>query len=88
MFGKEFWKQAVVVFTRMPMDLKAKNKRFKNTKQTDDELARKYMKVKKDIHYNLTYLFYYIHFVGGDGVSGREKVHKIIKAIIQLFIKT
>lgn len=73
MFGKEFWKQAVVVFTRMPMDLKAKNKRFKNTKQTDDELAREYMKVKKDIiHYNLTHLFILIISSYNRDLSERE----------------
>ena len=77
MFGKEFWKQAVVVFTRMPMDLKAKNKRFKNTKQTDDELARKYMKVKKDIIcYNLTHLFSLIISSGNRDWRGKEKLHK------------
>merc|ERR1712037_1037625 len=43
MFGRDFWKQVVVLFTRMPMDEKAKKKREKNSKQTDDELAKKYM---------------------------------------------
>jgi len=43
MFGRDFWKQVVVLFTRMPMDEKAKKKREKNSKQTDDELAEKYM---------------------------------------------
>merc|ERR1712037_580947 len=43
MFGQDFWKQVVVLFTRMPMDEKAKKKREKNSKQSDDELAQKYM---------------------------------------------
>merc|ERR1712051_799031 len=58
MFGQDFWKQVVVLFTRMPMDEKAKKKREKNSKQSDDELAQKYMaevakrfKNGKQIHY-------------------------------------
>merc|ERR1712037_1006293 len=43
MFGQDFWKQVVVLFTRMPMDETAKKKREKNSQQSDDELAQKYM---------------------------------------------
>jgi len=43
MFGQDFWKQVVVLFTRMPMDEKNRKKREKATKQTDDALAQKYM---------------------------------------------
>merc|ERR1712037_226584 len=43
MLGQDFWKQVVVLFTRMPMDETAKKKREKNSKQSDDELAQKYM---------------------------------------------
>ena len=43
MFGQEFWKQVVVVFTRMPMDAKTVKKRHNTTKQTDEDLALKYM---------------------------------------------
>ena len=38
MFGQDFWKQVVVLFTRMPMDEKAKKKREKNSKQTAKEI--------------------------------------------------
>jgi len=43
MFGEAFWKQVVVLFTRMPMDGKSKRKREKNSQQTDDQLAKEYM---------------------------------------------
>ena len=43
MFGEAFWKQVVVLFTRMPMDGKSKRRRAKNNEQTDDQLAQEYM---------------------------------------------
>merc|ERR1712203_988276 len=43
MFGQEFWKQVVVLFTRMPMDEKSRRKRVKGTGKTDDQLAQEYM---------------------------------------------
>ena len=42
-FGEAFWKQVVVLFTRMPMDGKSKRRRAKNNEQTDDQLAQEYM---------------------------------------------
>ena len=44
MFGPNFWKQMVVVFTRMSMDKKNIKKRFKSTGgKKDDEIAKAYM---------------------------------------------
>jgi len=60
MFGEGFWKQAVIVFTRVSMDEKNKKKREKNTKQTDDDLAKKYLKVVEEAFprgQGLQYLF-------------------------------
>ena len=44
MFGEEFWHQALLVFTRLPMDKKAVRKRNNITKKTDDDLAKAYLK--------------------------------------------
>merc|ERR1711892_323878 len=60
MFGQEFWKQAVIAFTRIPMDVKSIKKRNKNTKQSDEELAKEYLKVVENEFPNgngLQYLF-------------------------------
>merc|ERR1711892_58858 len=60
MFGKEFWKQAVIVFTRIPMDVKSVKKRNKINKQSDEELAKEYLKVVENEFPNgkgLQYLF-------------------------------
>ena len=43
MFGREFWGQTAIVFTRLSMDGKSIRKRKKNYKETDDELARGYL---------------------------------------------
>lgn len=44
MFGQDFWHQVVVLFTRMPMSKFDKSRREKNSNETDDQLAKKYMK--------------------------------------------
>ena len=42
MFGKEFWKQCVLVFTRLSMDQKAVSKRRRNAQgKSDDDLGIK-----------------------------------------------
>ena len=45
MFTEEFWKKAVVVFTRVQMDKKSKKRRETINMKSDDELAANYMKV-------------------------------------------
>jgi len=60
MFTNEFWNQVVIIFTRMPMDKKAKSKREKTNKETDDDLAKQYMKSLEEKFKdgkNLRYLF-------------------------------
>ena len=44
MFGEQFWKQCVLIFTRMPMDRKAKRKREKTSGKSDDDVAQAYVK--------------------------------------------
>ena len=44
MFGEQFWKQCVLIFTRMPMDRKAKRKREKTSGKSDDDVAHAYVK--------------------------------------------
>ena len=40
MFGEDFWKQAVIVFTRLPMDRKSVSRRTKNAHgKTDADLG-------------------------------------------------
>ena len=43
MFGEQFWKQCVLVFTHMPMDKKSKRLRKKNRAMSDDEIASEYV---------------------------------------------
>merc|ERR1719234_2308630 len=43
MFGPDFWKQVVVLFTRMTMDEKSKRRRADTTERTDDQQAKEYM---------------------------------------------
>ena len=45
MFGKDFWQQTLLVFTRLPMDKKSISRREKKTKQTDAQLAKHYLQV-------------------------------------------
>ena len=44
MFGEQFWKQCVLIFTRMPMDRKTKKKREKTSGKSDDDVASAYVK--------------------------------------------
>ena len=44
MFGEKFWKQCVLIFTKMPMDIKEKKRRIKNNGTTDEKLAEGYIK--------------------------------------------
>ena len=48
MFGAKFWSQAVIVFTRLPMDSRSIESRKRITKQTDAQLAAKYIKSVQD----------------------------------------
>ena len=49
MFTKQFWNQVVIVFTRMPMSLRDKEKREKKiNNKTDDEFAAEFIKVVED----------------------------------------
>merc|ERR1711892_1486226 len=60
MFGQEFWKQTVIVFTRIPMDVNSVKKRKRINKQSDEDLAKKYLKVVENEFPNgngLQYLF-------------------------------
>ena len=45
MFSKDFWNQIVLVFTRMPMSLRDKERREKINKKTDAQLAAEFIKV-------------------------------------------
>ena len=45
MFTSEFWKQVVIIFTRVQQDVKAKTRREQKNKKSDDDLAADYMKV-------------------------------------------
>ena len=44
MFGEQFWKQCVLIFTRMSMDKKNKRLREKNAGKSDDDIASEYVK--------------------------------------------
>ena len=44
MFGEDFWKQCVLIFTRMSMDKKNKRLREKNAGKSDDDIASEYVK--------------------------------------------
>ena len=48
MFGAKFWSQAVIVFTRLRMDSGSIELRKQITKQTDAQLAAKYIKSVQD----------------------------------------
>lgn len=39
MFGEEFWGQVILMFTRIPMDKRAVNKRTRKNKKTDEEMG-------------------------------------------------
>ena len=43
MFGDKFWKQAVIIFSRLPMDDRSKTVRLKTSSSTDKEQAKKYI---------------------------------------------
>merc|ERR1719278_958654 len=43
MFGDTFWKQCVLVFTRMPMNDVEKGRRKKSSKKSDDVFAKDYI---------------------------------------------
>ena len=45
MFTSEFWKQVVIIFTRVPQDVRNRTRREQMNKKSDDELAADYMKV-------------------------------------------
>ena len=45
MFTSEFWKQVVIIFTRVQQDVKTKTRRERVNKKSDDDLAADYMKV-------------------------------------------
>ena len=49
MFTKQFWNQTVLVFTRMPMNLRDKEKREKKiNKKTDEEFAADFIKIAEE----------------------------------------
>ena len=48
MFGTGFWKQTVIVFTRLPMDKKSVKKRNKASEVSDEKLANDYIKTVED----------------------------------------
>ena len=43
MFGLKFWERAVIVFTMQPMDNYSRRNRLRIRRQSDDQLARKYI---------------------------------------------
>ncbi|XP_075254542.1 uncharacterized protein LOC142345961 isoform X2 [Convolutriloba macropyga] len=44
MFGDQFWKQVVVIFSRLPMDESNVARRARSNKMTDTEMAKNYLK--------------------------------------------
>ena len=48
MFTKDFWKQVVVIFTRVSMDAKVKKKREAINKKSDEEIGENYIKVVEE----------------------------------------
>ena len=48
MFGKQFWNQIVLVFTRIRMSLKDKERREKINRKTDAQLAADFIKVVEE----------------------------------------
>ena len=57
MFTIEFWKQVVIIFTRVPQDDRTKTKRERMNKKSDDDLAVDFMKVVEE------------HFPNGKGLQ-------------------
>ena len=61
MFGQRFWKQCVLLFTRISMNDYAKKKRARQNKKTDDQLASEYVGEVENMFPNsaggLRYLF-------------------------------
>ena len=61
MFGQGFWKQCVLLFTKIPMNQSDKRRRAKHAKQGDDERAADYVKEVERMFPNsvggLEYLF-------------------------------
>ena len=61
MFGQRFWKQCVLLFTRISMNDYAKKKRAKLNKKSDNELATEYVREVENMFPNsaggLRYLF-------------------------------
>ena len=47
MFGKEFWSQVVLVFTRLPMDEKSVKKRLKSGGKSDEIIGIHFMNILK-----------------------------------------
>ena len=45
MFSKDFWKQVIIVFTRIPQDAKTKKRREKQNDKSDEDLAADYIKL-------------------------------------------
>ena len=43
MFGDDFWRQCVIIFTRMPMNEKEKERRLKASRKSDNDFARDYV---------------------------------------------
>ena len=44
MFGDDFWRQCVIIFTRMPMNEKEKERRLKASRKSDNDFARDYVR--------------------------------------------
>ena len=61
MFGEEFWKRAVIVFTYVSMDKVSRQKRLRHYGRHDEELAELYMeRIRKEftnIEHNLEFFF-------------------------------
>jgi len=60
MFTTEFWKQVVIIFTRVQQDVKTKTRREQKNKKSDDELAADFIKVVEKQFHNgkgLQYLY-------------------------------
>ena len=54
MFGDAFWKQCVIFFTRVPMGTIDQNRRGERNDETDDDIARDYLKVVEERFPNAT----------------------------------
>ena len=61
MFTEQFWKQVVIVFTRMPMDKKSVQKREKINDLTDEKLAQNYLKeIEERFHKGIELKYLYL----------------------------